>query len=63
VDVRPPFAAEGRDSYAVTHLALLGVKMQEPAFWGITKDKGGFIAAFLLYKIRWNFYTTKKPFS
>ncbi len=24
---------------AVTHLALLGVKVQETAFWGYTKDK------------------------
>lgn len=24
---------------AVAHLALLGVKVQEPAFWGYTKEK------------------------
>jgi len=41
VDVKPPFAAEGRNLHAVTHLALLGVKMQEPAFWVDTKDEGG----------------------
>ena len=26
VDVRPPFAVEGRSIYEVAHLALLGVK-------------------------------------
>ena len=26
MDVRPPFAVEGRNLFAVTHLALLGVK-------------------------------------
>ena len=30
---------EGKSKVAVTHLALLGVKIQEPAFWGFTKDK------------------------
>ena len=30
-DVRPPFAVEGRKQRAVAHLALLGVKRQEPA--------------------------------
>jgi len=41
VDVKPSFAAEGRNSHAVTHLAWLGVKIQETAFWVITKEKGG----------------------
>ena len=27
------FRTEGRNLCAVTHLALLGVKIQEPAFW------------------------------
>lgn len=29
-----PYAVEGRSMVAVTHLALLGVKIQDPAFWG-----------------------------
>lgn len=34
-------AVEGRGICAETHLALLGVKIQETAFWGIkTNDKG-----------------------
>jgi len=31
-DVRPPFAVEGRKLRAVAHLALLGVKRQDPTF-------------------------------
>ena len=30
---------EGKSVVAVTHLALLGVKKQEAAFWGYTKEK------------------------
>ena len=33
LDVRPPFAVEGRRAVEVTHLALLGVKIAETAFW------------------------------
>ncbi len=33
---------EGKNLIAVTHLALLGVKEQEAAFWGTTKDKEQF---------------------
>ena len=44
-------AVEGRDLYEVAHLALLGIKIQEPAFWGkITKDKGQHRLPFLLSK-------------
>ena len=32
-------AGEGKSLVAVTHLALLGVKRQEPAFWDDTKEK------------------------
>ena len=32
-DVRPPFAVEDRKAVEVTHLALLGVKIAETAFW------------------------------
>ncbi len=39
MDVRPPFAVEGRSQIVVTHLALLGVKISGPAFWGYLKDK------------------------
>ena len=28
------YAVEDRSMVAVTHLALLGVKIQDPAFWG-----------------------------
>jgi citrate lyase synthetase len=42
VDVRPPLTAEGRSLHAVTHLAWLGVKMQETAFRVYTKDESGF---------------------
>ena len=28
-------SGEGKSEVAVTHLALLGVKRQEPAFWGL----------------------------
>ena len=31
---RKRIAGEGKSMIAVTHLALLGVKRQEPAFWG-----------------------------
>ena len=34
-----PYAVEGRSMVAVTHLALLGVKIQDAAFRGNTKDK------------------------
>ena len=34
-----PYAVEGRSMVAVTHLALLGVKIQDSAFWGNTKDE------------------------
>ena len=34
---------------AVAHLALLGVKRQEPAFWGLHKRKAVIMAAFLLF--------------
>ena len=37
LDVRPPIAVEGRRQIAVTHLALLGVKISGPAFWGLHK--------------------------
>ncbi len=43
MDVKPPAvrlcAVEGRSVIAVTHLALLGVKIQDSAFWGIQKKK------------------------
>lgn len=39
---------EGRSLHAETHLALLGVKIRETAFWVITKDEGGLWAAFLI---------------
>ena len=32
-------SGEGKSEVAVTHLALLGVKRQEPTFWGIRKSK------------------------
>ena len=32
-------AGEGKSLVAVAHLALLGVKRQEPAFRGITKER------------------------
>jgi len=47
VDVKPPYAAEGRSLHAVTHLALLGVKMQETAFRVYTKDESGYGRFFL----------------
>lgn len=31
---RKRIGGEGKSKVAVTHLALLGVKVQEPAFWG-----------------------------
>ena len=34
-----PYAVEGRSMVAVTHLAWLGVKIQDSAFRGNTKDK------------------------
>ena len=45
-----PYAVEDRSMVAVTHLALLGVKIQDPAFWGSTKDKkqSFYTAAFVL---------------
>lgn len=33
MDVKPPYAVEGRSWTEVTHLALLGVKKQGTAFW------------------------------
>lgn len=47
-----PYAVEGRSMVAVTHLALLGVKIQDAAFRGNTKDeKQSFhTAAFVLDK-------------
>ena len=60
MDVRPPafelYAVEGRNMIAVTHLALLGVKIQDPAFRGITKDgkQSSKTAAFAVsYKDTW----------
>ena len=38
-DVRPPFAVEGRRAVEVTHLALLGVKIAETAFWVYSREK------------------------
>ena len=32
-------AGEGKSMVAVTHLALLGVKRQEPAFWGFKRRR------------------------
>ena len=37
--LRKKLSGEGKSEVAVTHLASLGVKRQEPAFWGFTKDK------------------------
>ncbi len=42
--LRKKLSGEGKSMVAVTHLALLGVKRQEPAFWGYTKDKGELLA-------------------
>ena len=39
LDVRPPFAVEGRRAVEVTHLALLGVKIAETAFWVYSSKK------------------------
>ncbi len=36
---RKRIAGEGKSMVAVTHLALLGVRRQEPAFWDITEEK------------------------
>lgn len=46
-----PYAVEGRSMVAVTHLALLGVKIQDAAFRGNTKDKKQSFdtAAFVFY--------------
>ena len=46
-DVRPPFAVEGRRAVEVTHLALLGVKIAETAFWVYCKEKQPFYGCFL----------------
>ncbi len=56
MDARPPAdrlcAVEGRSVSAVTHLALLGVKIQDSAFWGIQKKKQSFeTAAFVVLKV------------
>lgn len=40
-----PYAVEGRSMVAVTHLALLGVKIQDSAFWAIQKKKQSHYAA------------------
>lgn len=47
-----PYAVEGRSMVAVTHLAWLGVKIQDPAFRGNTKDKkqSFYAAAFVSHK-------------
>lgn len=49
MDVKPPAnrlcAVEGRNMVAVTHLALLGVKIQDSAFRAIRKKKQSFKAA------------------
>jgi len=42
------YAAEGRDLSEVTHLALLGVKMQVTALWVIC-EKVGAVAKQLLF--------------
>ena len=42
--LRKKTSGEGKSVVAVTHLALLGVKRQEPAFWAYTKDKGELLA-------------------
>jgi len=39
LDVRPPIAVEGRRAVEVTHLALLGVKIAETAFWVYIREK------------------------
>lgn len=36
---RKRIGGEGKSIAAVTHLARLGVRRQEPAFWGYTNDK------------------------
>ena len=40
-----PYAVEGRSMVAVTHLALLGVKIQDSAFWGTQKKRQSLYAA------------------
>ena len=46
-----PCAVEDRSMVAVTHLALLGVKIQDAAFWGNTKEKSSrYIRLLLLCK-------------
>ena len=45
-DVKPPFAVEGRRPVEVTHLALLGVKIAETAFWVLLKEKQPVIGCF-----------------
>ncbi len=39
LDVRPPYVVEGRRSGAVTHLALLGVKIARYGILGMMKNK------------------------
>ena len=51
LDVRPPFAVEGRRAVEVTHLALLGVKIAETAFWVYLKKSSRNAAAFLRHDI------------
>ena len=45
------FAVEGRKAVEVTHLALLGVKIAETAFWVYLKKSSRNAAAFLRHDI------------
>lgn len=52
---------EGKCKVAVTHLALLGVKRQETAFWGIIQKKKRLIAAFS-FVIRRNIWSRRNGY-
>ena len=44
-------SGEGKSVVAVTHLALLGVKRQEPAFWAYTEDERELLATLFFARI------------
>ena len=57
------YAAEGRRCVAVTHLALLGVKVQEPAFWVFKMGSNVLLPIFSFSrKVLHTFLESEKPF-
>lgn len=54
MDVRPPYAVEGRSLSAVAHLALLGVKIIGTGILGTCKNRPGNRSIFIASVIELN---------